>query len=61
VFFVVVQKLFHSLPDEPTHPETQSGLPLAPSGPGGTASPGMAMTPLPPPSGGRSSGGSHES
>ena len=49
VFFVIVQKLFHSLPDEPTHPATDGGLPLAPSS-GGAASPGMAMAP----------GGSHE-
>jgi multidrug efflux pump len=43
VFFVVVQRLFHSLPDEPHPDAASSGLPLAP--PTGGASPGMAMTP----------------
>src|SRR5579864_8363347 len=58
VFFVVVQHLFHSLPDEGVH-EPSPGAPAAPAV-GGAASSGMAMTPLPPPSDGPSSGGSHE-
>jgi hypothetical protein len=50
VFFVVVQRVFHSL-----HPETTDvppgSTPMPPSGSGNVA-PGMAMTPLPPPTGG---------
>ncbi len=58
VFFVVVQRLFHSLPDEGVHQPSPSGGPIAPAG--GVTSSGMAMTPLPPPADKPSSGGPHE-
>ena len=50
VFFVIVQGVFHSL-----HPETTDvppGSSAIPPGGSGNVVPGMAMTPLPPPTGG---------
>jgi multidrug efflux pump len=58
VFFVVVQHLFHSLPDKPEHAETPGDVPSAPAS-GGTASPGLTQPPGP--SGGAPTGESHES